>query len=176
MSTFGKTLLYGAFAVILVIFAFNRRIQQGKFLSALAPILEFCMPADDLYNPVLKEPIDVSSDGKAYEFTFTNRYVGSHSFGVMASGLSQNIAEATIPQLALSVEFVVDGGQVLTADVSDMDYSFWTPHGDGFAYLRYEVPRDVPVGKAVHCRVRVTRGDPDLQAKHGPVMVYAGRD
>ncbi|MFH0907143.1 MAG: hypothetical protein V1929_00065 [bacterium] len=176
MSTFGKAILYGLLALVIAVFALNRRIQEGRILPALAPLLQFCMPVDDLYAPVMCEPIDVSGDTKTFEYTFTNRYVGAHAFGVLAQGLSQNVAEATIPKFALSVEFVVDGYQVLSAEVEDPAYNFWTRYGDGYAYVCYDVPFEVPVGKAVHCRVKVTRADPEFQARHRPVTVYAGRE
>jgi hypothetical protein len=176
MSTFSKSILYALFAVIVAIFALNERIQQGRFLSALAPFLQFCMPAKDLHTPLVSDPIDVSNDVKLFEYTFTNRYVGSHAFGVMAKGLSPSIADATIPAFSMAVEFIVDGSQVLMAQAEDPAYCFWSDHGDGYAFLRYKVPGDVPIGKAVHCRVKITRADAAFQSNHSPVTVYAARE
>lgn len=176
MSNFGKILLYGVFATIMAVFALNGQIQQGRFLPALAPFLQFCMPAKGLRAPVISEPIDVSNEGKLFQYTFTNRFVGDHAFGVMAQGLSKSISDAAVPAFSLSVEFVVDGAQVLMAQAEDPAYGFWTEYGDGYAFVRYKVPGDVPLGKAVHCRVKITRPDAAFQSKHGPVTVYAGRE
>ncbi len=176
MSTFSKSILYGLFALIVAVFALNEQIQRGRFLSALAPFLQFCMPVKGLHVPLVSEPIDVSNDTKLFEYTFTNRYVGDHAFGVMAKDLSKNIAEATIPAFSMSVEFVVNGRQVLMAQAEDPAYSFWTDHGDGYAFVRYKVPSDVPVGQPVLCRVRITRPDAAFQSRHGPVTVYASRE
>ena len=176
MSTFNKTILYGLLALIIAVFALNRQIQEGRILPVLAPFLQFSLPVKDLHAPLVSEPIDVSNDQKLFEYTFTNRYIGDHAFGVMAKGLSQSIAEATVPAFSMSVEFVVDGAQVLMAQADDPAYCFWTAYGDGFAFVRYKVPQDVPVGKAVHCRVKITRPDAAFQSGHGPVTVYAARE
>jgi len=176
MSTFNKTILYSLFALIVAVFALNRQIQEGRVFPVLAPFLQFCLPVKDLHAPLIKEPIDVSHDAKLFEYTFTNRYVGDHALGVMAQGLSQNIADATVPAFSMSVEFVVDGAQVLMAQAEDPAYCFWTGYGAGYAFVRYKVPGDVPLGKAVHCRIRITRPDAAFQSGHSPVTVYAARE
>ena len=175
MNNVGRYLLYGFIAVFIALIAIQRPIMQGRILPALRPIMMFFFPPGDLYDPVLKAPLDVASTGLVVEAVFTNRYAGVHSFGVMAEKFDRNVG--SLPhQFALDVRFFDGAEEIASITTQDSKFMFWTPQGNGVALFVFSIPEHVPNRKPVRCTVKVLAADPVFQQRHGPLSIYVQKD
>ncbi|HEY8240722.1 MAG TPA: hypothetical protein VIH35_04705 [Kiritimatiellia bacterium] len=168
--------LFIVIAVLCVgLMAIRKPILQGRMLPSLRALIMFVAPPKDLYVPVLKLPIDVSVAGGTVDAVFTNKYAGRHALGVFAENMGKD-SPVLSEQFQLRVEMFDDTSRVVSEITEARRFLFWGPQGDGMAFLTFDAPAPLPVGKPIRCHVEVLSADPAFQKQHGPLTVYVQKD
>ena len=133
------------------LYLFRTPIQQGQFLPALGPLLNLVFPAEDLYSPLIEEPL--SAGRNRYNFKFSHKYLGNHA--VFIEVPSNTPPEFKIEKgLHLTVN-INEGRNALLSKDEDLGSPFFGKGRYGFYYIGYKVPRDVPVAKEISMEIRI---------------------
>ena len=147
-------------------------ICKGQLLPSLRQAVQFFAPPSDLYEFMLNEPVDLSAGSSTISYTFTNKYAGKHTIGLLLRNWAMYPPTNIPPTFSLVFTFSPQSQRMSQATVTNALYPFWGLRGDGIALLEYTTPHDLPINQPITMTVRVNRADPKLQEKHGPIAVY----
>ncbi|MBU4488532.1 MAG: hypothetical protein KKI13_05650 [Candidatus Omnitrophica bacterium] len=152
---------------------FNSYILRNSKSEGLRVLVQMLMPPDDLYDYLMYEKIDVTKAGAVREFTFKNKYLGRHSFGIVLDNYSQDLYfNKSALKLKMQVSFYIENNLYISHTVESDYYSFTGRHKGGFGFDSYRCPDDLPKDKIITCRIAVITPDKEISDKYGPIMFY----
>lgn len=141
-----------------------------RFMQALAP-------PKDLYDYLINESLDISEKGLTKRFEFRNKYPGRHDIGILLAKFSDDLyfrplSQRHILKLKMEVNVYSQDALILSRVVENKYDPFIGRKGNGFSFITYESPRDLPIDKLIICEVKVLEPDDQLNTTYGPVRFY----
>ena len=141
-----------------------------RFMRAIAP-------PKDLYDFLINEDLDVRERGLIKRFEFRNKYSGRHDIGILLDKFSDDLyfkpfSQRYILKLKMEVNFYLQNSLVLSRVVENKYDPFIGRKGNGFSFITYEAPKDLPINELITCEVKVIEPDKQLYAAYGSVRFY----
>jgi hypothetical protein len=133
------------------------------------------IPPYDLYDRLIEEEIDVSKKGLIKRVEFQNKYVGRHDVGILLEKFTANqyfMHQRYDLKLRMEINFYVDNKLILSRLVENKYYPFLGIDRNGFDFIDYNCPKDLPIKKSITCEVKIIMPDPTLKTVYGPVWLY----
>jgi len=131
-------------------------IQQGKVFSSIGPLLNLVFPPEGLYEPLAEEQL--TTNKTTYTFDFSHKYVGNHIIEIIISP-ARSVGLQGQQRLGVSAQFLVNKKAVFEQP-EDEGCPFWSNAFNGFEYIHYAVPKDLPISTPLTVKIRV-HGDID---------------
>ena len=165
-------LLVGALGAL---FIFNDQILRSNAPGLIKLVVTSLFPPKDIYALIVREGFDIGRAGNRSSFTWTPKYRGRYSLGVLLERLdADGLYGLTGYDSALRVRLTCRRmGNVSLNAISEQRLSpFISKYGTGFSFLTINVPENVPLDGELSCVVEVLAPDSNLGGKFGPVWIY----
>jgi len=143
------------------------------WIGDMRNVVEFFCPPEDLYFPVFKEEINISQKNYIKEFVFKIKYIGPYHIGIyIDKNYDELFGDKYKFNLVLKIAFFHNKKQIYSISTNS-NYSLLSRGKiEGFAVLNsFRVPKRLPRGKEIMCRVTVFTEDKDFYNKFGPVKI-----
>jgi len=120
------------------------------------------------YDPLVLEPINLSTQGFHKEYTFKNNYQGNYVIGLY---VDKPIFPRDKYETNFKLELTIyqDKKRILTKKLFKPEFNFtgWENGKGGMALLVYKVPRDLPLNEPLLCSITVVKSDKVFEKKYG---------
>jgi len=156
----------------MVLLTIRRLAFRNRWFSALRPALFLITPPRDLYDCLVELPFDRVLDLDNATFEFRHKYAGAHQIGVITQRRVEHIFDHPVPKLRILMHCRVGDKQVFSAILGENASPWWKAGQSGFAFLRYEVPTDLPLETPIECQLRVPESGEDFTARYGALRMY----
>jgi len=139
-------------------------------LGWLKQVTAELFPPNDLYDFRVRETIDISKDD-VREVTFSAKYVGRHSAGLVLHRFDDAALAGTAYKFPLRIELSFFRGTVPVLSTPSGETASWFigRSGSGFDLFFFDVPRDLPVSETIAVRIDVLTPNAEFANAYGPV-------
>jgi hypothetical protein len=155
------------------LWACNDRIMSADSPKIVRLIVAAFFPPDDLYDFVVRSAIDISQ-ADVKQLDFETKYRGRYEAGILLHKFNPDQlygTKYTFP-LRLKLTFML-GSTPIYSTLAGASASPFIGNGTGgFGLLTIDVPRDIPMGKVVTCRVEIISPDSALAGTYGPAEFF----
>lgn len=168
--------ILGVLAVVVVAIAAARQpILEGRYLGVIRPLYMLIAPPADLYTPLVISPAVLDVSSASYRFAFEHKYAGAHEFGISVQKPVLMSVKTYDWGARYRVVFSVEG-KILKTEIVGLNPSpWWRQNGSGFFFLRYEVPRDLPLGKPITCEITVQEAGRGFHSQYGSASFFVSK-
>lgn len=150
-------------------------ILEGRYLKSARPLYMLVAPPTDLYTPLVKSPAVLDINAASYRFVFQHKYAGTHDLGISVNKTVPAPVDTYDWGARYRVVFSVDGKILKTEIVGANPSPWWSQNGGGFTLLRYEVPRDLPLGKPITCEIVAVEAGQGFHAQYGSASFFISK-
>ena len=149
--------------------------QQGKILPRWGKISFLFSEPKDLWYPLAEDLLDKNK--KEYSFTFTHKYVGNHDIEILFSDKSMDVGRIDKNDIRLTVTFY-ESTKLLFSKATSYVSWFKGLRGNGFTYIRYSLPEDLPINKELNAKIEITGNVEKFINKYGSakIIIKKGSD
>ena len=129
-------------------------MQQGKFFPTIGKISFLFSEPKDLWNPLFSVSLDKNK--KDFFFTLLHKYIGNHHIEILFS--NSNIDPWDInrkDKLGIAVSFQNEQKELFAKKATCLD-GFMGPRGNGLTCIKYSLPDDLPINKALIVKLEIT--------------------
>lgn len=126
-------------------------MQQGKIFPAAGKLALLLAQPEDIWEPLASATLDKNK--REYQFIFSHKYVGNHDVEILLSEKAE-VWKINKDQLEFTVSFY-DGEKELFSKETSHVGGFNGLRGDGFTFIRYSLPEDLPIGQELNVKVTV---------------------
>lgn len=152
---------------------FNDRIMSAGTPKLMRLMVAAFFPPRDLYDFVVRSDIDLSrADIK--EVIFKAKYRGRHEAGILLRNFDFDKffgTQYTFP-LRLKLTFIRGSTPIMSRLVGASPSLFVGKESGGFGLFLIDIPKDLPIGEVVTCRIEVISPDAALNGTYGPAEFF----
>lgn len=150
-------------------------------LSEMGSLIRTIFPPKDIYDYLINESLDITEKGLTKKFEFKNKYSGHHSIGILLDKFSDDLyfkplSQRYILKLKMEVNFYSQSTLILSRVIENKYYPFIGKRGNGWGFITYKSPLDLPLDKVIVCEVKILEPDDKLSTTLGPVRFYIKKD
>lgn len=132
-------------------------------------------PPPGLYNPLIKQSINLKKENSKFEREIDGLYVGTYFVGVYLNNLSSAM-QAIDSTAILMISVSVDNNEIYHQDLTD--WAEYVGGKSGRSELivgHFKVPDDVPKMKPLKISIFIKKSDPEFDKKYGPLELFVQR-
>ncbi len=150
-------------------------MQRGKIFPAIGKMSFPFFEPKDLWNPLASTTLDKNK--KEYNFTFSHKYVGNHDIEIRFSNKNVDVWKINKKELELTAIFQ-DGKKQLLSKKTTYVSRFKGLRGNGFIYIRYSLPDDLPINQRLNVKITVNGDIEKFINKYGDsrIIIKKGSD
>jgi hypothetical protein len=149
-------------------------VLRGGSPKWLRPLYLWIFPPVGFYKRVGIAPVDFAKRGH-FEFEYAPRYVGVYEIGVIVD----RKVPMVLPSNDLGFSAVIFGQQggkhSWSGSISSIPYPWWNVDASGFAFLRFNVPTDVPLDNPTRFVLRVDIPSASFDRDYGKASIYVSK-
>jgi len=142
--------------------------QRGKIFPRWGKISLLFSEPDDLWIPLAKAPL--KRNLQEYVFPISHKYVGYYNIEILFSDKNINVWDVDKSDISMSVSFY-DSETVLFTKTSSYADGFKGSRGSGLTFIRYSLPKNLPINRKLNAEIEITGNIEDFMNKYGDAQI-----